>query len=291
MQRRIVTWALAIAGCVGQALASSNIDPEHSSAYGANMGWIEARGDGTNGAVVGTYYCTGYVWSANCGWIGMGNGPTNGWHYSNAAVGDWGVNHDGAGRLSGYAYGANIGWIAFEQTNGQPRIDLRTGALSGYAWSANAGWIGLTNAQAYVRTMTLDPGPDRDGDGLPDAWEYYRSGGTNLLSGGGHDADRDAAIDTAEYLADTDPLDPGDRLRIVSAVIAGSNDVVSWTSRPTRLYRLETTNSLAGAGGEWENSGPGLVGPQDASPMQAAAPSGAASSRFYRVRSYPPLAQ
>ncbi|MCU0858596.1 MAG: hypothetical protein MUC65_09370 [Pontiellaceae bacterium] len=60
------------------------------------------------------------------------------------------------------AYGANVGWIAVEQTHGQPRIDLRTGNLNGFAWGANVGWISLSNAQAYVRTVTLDSGPDRE---------------------------------------------------------------------------------------------------------------------------------
>ena len=40
-----------------------------------------------------------------------------------------------------------------------------------YAYGANIGWISLANAQAFVRTETLEPGPDSDGDGIPGAWE------------------------------------------------------------------------------------------------------------------------
>ena len=58
--------------------------------------------------------------------VGSGT-PTNGHAYANNSAADWGVNHDGAGRLTGYAWGANIGWVAFEQTHGQPQVDLRTG--------------------------------------------------------------------------------------------------------------------------------------------------------------------
>lgn len=53
--------------------ASTTIDPAHPYAYGANVGWVNARGDGAAGAVIGTAYCTGTVWSANCGWISLSN--------------------------------------------------------------------------------------------------------------------------------------------------------------------------------------------------------------------------
>ena len=68
------------------------------------------------------------------------------------------MNNDGLGNLRGYAYGANIGWINFEQTYGQPKVNLLTGQLSGYVWSANCGWISLSNAVAYVQTDTIQQG-------------------------------------------------------------------------------------------------------------------------------------
>ena len=291
MKRMITTWALAIAGSAGLAWAGSTIDSAHPYAYGANVGWLNGRGDVTNGAVIGQAYCTGYVWSANCGWIGLGNGPTNGWRYANAVAGDWGVNHDGAGNLSGYAYGANIGWVAFEQTWGQPRVDLRTGILSGYAWGANVGWIGLSNAQAYVRTENLAPGPDSDNDLLPDAYEYRHTNKLTVLSGlNGHDADGDGATDLAEAGADTDPLDDTDFLRIVSLGAAGTTNQVAWTARPTRLYRLEATNTLMRAG-NWTEAGPGLLGPPAVSPMTQTVSGVTATTRFYRVQAVMPLSE
>ena len=272
--------------------AASNIDPAHPYAYGANIGWINARGDGANGGVVGQYYCSGFVWSANCGWIGLGNRPANGWQYTNGSATDWGVNHDGQGRLSGYAYGANIGWINFEQTYGQPRIDLRTGNLSGYVWGANVGWISLSNAQAYVRTTSLDAGPDSDADHLPDAYEYQNTNTLAALSGlGGADFDGDGATDAGDYGADTDPLDPGDSLRIVALEVAGGSNTVAWTCRPTRLYWLETTNTLMGAGAGWADAGPGLLGPPALSPMEATVTGVTLPIRFYRVRTSVPLSE
>src|ERR1039457_4425054 len=107
--------------------AATTIDAANKYAYGANLGWLDWRGDTANGAVIGDYVCSGYIYSANVGWINLGNGtPTNSIRYQNLSANDCGVNHDGGGNLRGYAYGANIGWINFENT-GAPRVDLLTG--------------------------------------------------------------------------------------------------------------------------------------------------------------------
>ena len=142
------------------ARASSTINATNRYAYGANVAWMDWRGDdGTNGAVIGEFVCSGYIYGANIGWIHLGNGsPTNHVQYSNTATNDYGVNHDGAGNLSGYAYGANVGWLNFE-AQGAPKIDLRTGNLSGYVYGANIGWISLSNAFAFVQTDSLDSRP------------------------------------------------------------------------------------------------------------------------------------
>jgi hypothetical protein len=58
--------------------AATTIDSANHFAYGANIGWIESRGDTNNGAVIGEYVCSGYLYSANVGWINLGNGsPAN----------------------------------------------------------------------------------------------------------------------------------------------------------------------------------------------------------------------
>jgi hypothetical protein len=276
--------------CLGIAsFADSTIDPAHPYAYGANVGWLNARGDATYGASIGQYFCSNYLYGANIGWVSLGDGtPTNGHAYGNASAADWGVNHDGQGRLAGYAWGANVGWLVFEQTFGVPRVDLRTGNLSGYIWGPNIGWIGLSNAQAYVRTATLDPGPDTDGDGLPDPWEYDRAGSTGLLQGGAHDQDKDGTPDELEYKADTDPLNRLDYLRITAFAVTGAVNRLTWTSRPTRLYRLEATNALGGAAGAWPDPGLGLMGPPPATAMTQDVAGVATTARFYRVQAIVP---
>ena len=289
MKRFIVACVLGFLGALSLVRADTTIDPTNFSAYAANAGWVNARGDVTNGALIGRSYCTGCLWSANCGWISLGNGPTNGWQYSNASANDWGVNHDGQGRLTGYAYGANIGWVNFEQTYGQPVIDLQTGNLSGYAYGANIGWISLSNAQAFVKTDRLDSGPDSDGDGLPDAYEYSHTNTLAALDGRfGHDADGDGVSDLQEAAADTDPFDPASRFAITGSQRLSETNRLTWTVRPTRLYRVEQTGMLTN-NALWPDSGLGQMSPPFSATMTRDVVSPASTTGFYRVKVVVPL--
>src|SRR6267143_4588872 len=141
------SFALFIGAAFGvQALAQTTINPANRHAYGANVGWMDWRADGANGARIGEYVCSGYLYAANVGWINLGSGaPSNGIQYQNDSGTDFGVNHDGLGNLRGYAYGANIGWVNFENT-GAPKMDLKNGKFTGSIYSANCGWISLSNA-------------------------------------------------------------------------------------------------------------------------------------------------
>src|SRR5688572_4683280 len=158
--KRLTPLFLALAA-VTSAGAATTINAVNHFGYGANIGWMDWRGDVANGAVIGEYICTGSIYAANVGWISLGSGtPTNGIRYQNNSASDYGVNHDGAGNLRGYAYGANIGWITFTNrdagggTYEGPKVDLITGRMSGFLWSANCGWISLSNAFAFVQTDT-----------------------------------------------------------------------------------------------------------------------------------------
>lgn len=267
---------------------ATTINASHRHAYGANVGWLDARGDVDNGAVIGQFYSSGYLYAANVGWIGLGTGtPANGYAYANNSVSDWGVNHDGAGGLRGFAYGANIGWVNFEDT-GDPRVDLLTGDLSGYAWGANVGWISLNTAHAFVRTDVLDTGPDSDGDGLPDAWEYMMAGDLTTLGPHPADADEDGVSDYHEYLAGTDPLDDTSFFALTDIFRQGDTNWVEWTVQPTRLYRLQQTDSLTGTP-VWVDSGHGVMAPDPSATMTRAVVTNAVH-QFYRARAIVPLA-
>ncbi len=270
------------------ARADSTVNAANRHAYGANIGWLDARADGTNGAVIGQSYCSGYLWGANIGWIGLGNGPTNGFHYSNASATDWGVNHDGVGNLRGQAYGANVGWIVFAPT-GNPRVDLSTGVLSGYAWGANVGWIALNTHPAFVQTDVLDPGPDTDADGIPDPWELAKVGDLATYGPAPHDDDHDGESDVEEYRADTDPGDDTSFLHITDFTKLAATGRVTWTVAPTRLYRLEHAETATN-GAPWVDSGFGIIAPGGEPTLTRDAAVPATPTRFFRARAIIPLA-
>jgi len=233
---------LTIAVCV--ARAATTIDPANKYAYGANLGWMDWRGDTANGAVIGNYVCSGYLYAANVGWINLGSGsPANGIQYQNNSAADFGVNQDGLGNLRGYAYGANIGWINFEQTYGQPKVSLLTGQLSGSVYSANCGWISLSNAFAYVQTDSLYPGPLAP-NGLPIPWLLTYFGTTNVNPNA--DPTGKGMTIGQDYVAGTDPNDSNSVLRITAGSFAsgGTNVSLTWNSVPTRLYRVQKNPDL-----------------------------------------------
>src|SRR5580698_6252529 len=91
---RILTAALTLVSF--WVHAATTIDSVNRSAYGANVGWLDWVADTNNGAVIGEYVCSGYIYSANVGWINLGTGsPANGIQYQNNSATDFGVNQDG----------------------------------------------------------------------------------------------------------------------------------------------------------------------------------------------------
>ena len=264
----------------------TTIDPANHYAWGANLGWLDARGDTNNGVVIGEYVCSGYIYSANFGWINLGNGsPTNGIYYQNLSTNDFGVNQDGLGNLRGYAWGANLGWINFE-TNGAPKVDLRTGIMSGYAYSANWGWISLSNAFAYVQTDTIQPGA-LDASGLPIAWELQNFGQTGVDPNA--DPDGDGMNNLQEYLAGTDPNDAGSNFRITAESFSsgGTNGSLTWSSVPSRFYHIQKNPALATT--NWTESSLGLVSPSAGLATTGSFTDTNAPMRFYRVQAVLPL--
>lgn len=278
---------ILLVSVVQSVTAVTTINSANKFSYGANIGWMDWRGDTNNGARIGQYVCSGYIYGANVGWINLGGGtPTNGIFYSNVSSNDFGLNNDGLGNLRGYAYGANIGWINFENT-GAPKLDLLTGRLTGYVYSANCGWISLSNAFAFVQTDTIAPAADTDGDGIADAWEYQKF--NNLTTANAtSNSDGDPATDLQEYLADTNPNDPNSYLRITTYTTAptGATNLVTWTSALTRLYHVQESVNLLSP--TWYDSGLGLISPDGATTTRNVTDTNA-PIRFYRVQAVFPL--
>lgn len=233
--------ALALAATV-TAHAQSHVSTTHRYAYGANTGWLDARsGDGTYGLKAGPCVLKGLLYSANCGWINVGDGsPVNGQQYANTDGTDSGVNRLPDGRLRGLAWGASIGWINFEDT-GNPRIDPLSGMVLGMAWSAGTGWISFDTPQTDLHVLSQDT----DNDTIPDVWELLHAPNLSVL-GANTDTDGDGQNDPAEYAADTDPGDKASVLRITYLAMrpdlgAGT---MRWVSTPTRAYRVQTSPDL-----------------------------------------------
>lgn len=266
--------------------AGTTITTSNRYAYGANIGWIDARGDVTNGLAAGQLFCTGYVWSANCGWIHFGKGPTNGFAYSNTSSNDYGVNVSGSD-LRGYAYGANIGWINFEGL-GDPSIDLLTGRMTGYAWGANVGWIGLSNNFAYVQTICLEPGPDSDLDGIPDVWELNNAGDLGTYGPYPADSDLDGVPDVDEYIADTDPDLDDHYLHMTFIGKPAPTSTVTWTISQSRIYALEQSIDVSN-NTVWVDSGLGVMAPDPSKVMTRNVTDPSATNRYYRTRAIVPL--
>ena len=280
----IIVLALPVAAAYA---ATTTIDSANRYAWGANLGWLDWVGDTNNGAVIGEYVCSGNLYSANVGWINLGSGtPANQIQYQNNSATDYGVNQDGLGNLTGYAYGANIGWITFEQTYGQPKVNLATGQFSGYVWSANCGWISLSNTVAYEQTDTIQKGALAP-DGLPIAWLLANFGTTNISATA--DPTGKGMNIAQDYLAGTDPNNAGSNLKITAENYShgGTNATLTWTSVATRYYYLQKTLTLNPV--IWTDSGLGFVPPSAGSTTTASFTDTNAPIRFYRVEAVRPL--
>jgi hypothetical protein len=133
----------------GASAPDSTVSPDDRYNWSANVGWLDWRANGANGAVFTPTVASGYVYAANIGWIGLGDGsPANGQVYSNTAASDYGINVDAYSDpanylLSGYAYSANCGWISFDVASpaDRPRIERHTGILRGWAWEPTSAGL------------------------------------------------------------------------------------------------------------------------------------------------------
>lgn len=286
MNTRLLQAALAAMPLAASAEPSFIGSPARH-AYSANAGWLDFRPSASEGVHVTDTFLAGYAYAANFGWINLGSGaPANGHTYTNTSATDFGVNLSPDGSLTGYAYAPNIGWINFEQTHGQPRINLLDGKFSGSAYAANIGWIALATTVSELATATITR-RDSDHDGIPDTWERLHWG--NLTTADAvTDSDADGQRDAAEYLAGTSPLDRTSLLSIVSQTFSADHtqSEITFTISPNRKYRVEHSETLADA---WMDSVHGTFTPVPGTTATRSLTLPSAASRFFRVAAVQPL--
>lgn len=246
MKRLITAGALCAIGC-GTLHAENTIDPGQANAYGANMGWINH--DAPDGLEVTETYLRGYAYSGNFGWIHYGDQPQNGHTYSNANAQDYGVNLDESLNLSGYAYCPNIGWINFSWASAsdpnRPKINT-DGNITGYAYSANFGWIFLGDESTPLLVTQHINAPDTDLDNIADSWEWRVFKNLHQADATSNH-DLDPSTDLEEYQAGTDPFDANDHFEVIKWLHneTFTNIQVLVSSKPNRLYRINTSSNLA----------------------------------------------
>ena len=86
--------------------------------------------------------------------------------------------------------------------------------------------------------------PDTDGDGMPDAWESDHGFDPGNPADASEDPDNDGRTNLEEYLAGTDPHDPGSVLRIESVSESGSDVLIRFTAVAGKSYTLQYRDQL-----------------------------------------------
>jgi PKD repeat protein len=191
------------------------------------------------------------------------------------------------GRALGYM---NSAWVDVHGAGCQ-RSDPKGGSLSSYTYTP----YGYYNAVApqgdavrlynYVRLVrTTLPTDDSVGDGIPNAWRALYFGGsgttTNSSSCATCDPDGDGAVNSSEYVTDTNPTNVLSRFHIQS--ISNTTGVaVFYPSSASRKYTLYWGTNLSVGG--WTNvpSQTDIPGSGGWDALTDPLPTG--QSRFYRV--------
>ena len=123
---------------------------------------------------------------------------------------------------------------------------------------------------------------DRDGDGLPDAWEIAHGLNPDLPADAARDADGDRMSNLAEYQAGTDPQDAQSFLKAeLEGSTGAANFVVKFGAVSNKTYSVLYQSPLA-AQGAWAKLADVAGAPTNRT-VRVADPSPDATARFYRL--------
>ncbi len=128
-------------------------------------------------------------------------------------------------------------------------------------WWHNRHAPGAAPVMMTDMELALDTGDD-DGDGIPNYWEVFYFGGSTAADANA-DPDGDGRTNLEEYIAMTNPLDPGSRLRIEAMELEdvdGSGVArVHFSSHMARVYSLQTADTPM-TPEDWRTAVPGRRG-------------------------------
>ncbi|MES2597722.1 MAG: cadherin domain-containing protein [Verrucomicrobiota bacterium] len=148
--------------------------------------------------------------------------------------------------------------------------------IASFQFKASDDYGGQSAVKTLVITVITNPA-DSDGDGIAD--EYERSIWGNLATADADgDADRDGQSNYFEFLAQTDPLDGGERL-LTAPTVSAQGTVLSLNHvRPGVNYHLETSGNLK----DWSRVGTFTFQQAGSATIEPGTPP-AGAPVFYRV--------
>lgn len=131
---------------------------------------------------------------------------------------------------------AKIAWVFFSTF---------FGGSSGPVWQAQKDEHAWFDDFKVSTTRIGYPGipPDVDGDRIPNVWEtaYF---GSDTGARSSEDSDGDGEGNYREYIAGTNPTNPGDRLKTTITQPAGNQLDLHVEAKAARIYRLESSTDL-----------------------------------------------
>ena len=145
-------------------------------------------------------------------------------------------------------------WYPETDGGGHSLVLSNPGSSSSIA-STKAGW--RSSAWTYGSPGKAADQTDRDGDGLPDAWELFHGLDPSSDTDASLDQDGDGFSALQEYQAGTDPDDPASRVRLRANLLDGTLEITCDTivarsaqgDVGTRRYLLERRSGMSG---KWE---------------------------------------
>lgn len=283
---RVVGGTVNLAGVMVRSLSTSN---------GSALTLV---GNGRNREISET------AW--NPSWV-EGGKPTayTGYKWASGSTKRWGMNvkDADAGELINIGYGSTDTFYSdFDNNQGDDEAQGATYDSGGGVFYDNGGDWELAGIMVAVSGFSGQPGStsvygnrtyiadmqyyasqisstaqidDIDEDGIPDEWEYEKSGSTTGVVASA-DQDGDGFSGEEEWLADTLPNDSNSFLRVTEYTNATHLVFTSSTNRKYQIqYRLDLsdTNETWGVEADWFDG---------SQPLQAV--STPSSNRFYRVR-------